>query len=229
MPFIRKICLGLGLLAAVQGAQAALITLDGDHFSVTYDDAQVGLYNQGKLSGSLDTLYFLPTTFVAVTGGAPATTQSGLQFTLNINPGYIFDGLALAENGNYILSSGGSVSASASLQAVNLDTLASDVLLLDSGALGQIGATTGWAISGGLGTQALGAAQNLQISLDNTLSSEPIQGIGLIRKTYVGFRVQTREVQVVPEPSGIALMLAGLLAALAVGGRRRMLSKPPAN
>lgn len=225
MQSIRQIILGLGLLAAANLAQAALITLDGDHFSVTYDDAQVGLYNQGQLSGSLDTVYFLPTTFVAVSGGAPVTTKSALQFTLNIDPGYVFAGLGFAENGNYILSGGGSVSAEASVQAVNLDTFASDVLLLDSGALSQIGATTGWAISGGLGTQALGAAQNLQISLDNALASEPVRGIGLIRKTYVGFRVQTREVQAVPEPSGIALMVAGLLAALAVGSRRRMLSK----
>lgn len=229
MQSIRQIVLGLGLLAAANLAQAALITLDGDHFSVTYDDALVGLYNQGQMSGSLDTVYFLPTTFVAVSGGAPVTTQSALQFTLNIDPGYVFAGLGFAENGNYILSGGGSVGAEASVQAVNLDTFTSDVLLLNSGALSQIGATTAWAISGGLGTQTLGAAQNLQISLDNVLTSEPVRGIGLIRKTYVGFRVQTREVQAVPEPSGIALMLAGLLAALAVGGRRRMLLKPAAN
>lgn len=222
MQSIRQIVLGLGLLAAANLAQAALITLDGDHFSVTYDDAQVGLYNQGQLSGSLDTVYFLPTTFVAVTGGAPATTQAVLQFTLNIDPGYSFAGLGFAENGNYFLSGGGLVRAAANLQAVNPDTLANATLALSSDdALTRIGATTSWALAGLLGPAGLDSPQTLQITLDNALTSEPSQGVGLIRKTYVGFRIETRA-NAVPEPSALALMLGGVLAAVLAGRRRRL-------
>lgn len=221
MLLLRKAFLVLGLLAVVPPSEATPIVLDGEHFSITYDDAQVGVYRQGRLSGSLDTLYFLPTTFAAVTGGAPATTQAGLQFTLSMDPGYVFDGLAFAENGSYFLTGAGRVGASASLQAVDLDTLAAMTLDLDSGALVQSGRTVSWGLTGMLGAQGLDSARALQISLDNTLRSEPVQGLGFVQGTYVGFRVQTR-VQAVPEPSGMALMLAGGLAAVATGRRFRL-------
>lgn len=218
---LRKVLVSLSLFAVANVSLAAPIMLQGDHFTFTYDDSvQAGLYKGGLLSGSLDTVYFLPTAFVAVTGGAPVTTQAGLQFTLDIDPGYVFAGLAFAENGNYFLSSGGQVGASADLQVVNLDTFASSGLVLTTGALSQTGGGTTWQLSGLVGPQGLGAAQSLQVTLDNTLTSQPVQGIGLIRKSYVGFRVQTREAQAVPEPSGLALMLAGMLAALLIGGRR---------
>ena len=219
---IKQTIIGAGLMMAAGLAQAGMISITGDHFTFSYDEAQISpLYKQALLSGSQDTVYFLPTAFTAVTGGAPATTQAGLQFTLSIDPGYVFAGLAFAENGNYFLSNGGFVGASASLQAVNLDTSATGGLALDSGkTLDHVGATTSWELAGLLGPQGLGTVQDLQVSLDNALTSAPTQGIGLIRKTYVGFRVQTREVQTVPDPSGLALILSGVLAAVLAGRRR---------
>jgi hypothetical protein len=220
---IKQTIIGAGLMMAAGLAQAGMISITGDHFTFSYDEAQVSpLYKQALLSGSQDTVYFLPTAFTAVTGGAPATTQAGLQFTLSIDPGYVFAGLAFAENGNYFLSNGGRVRASASLQAVNLDTSASGGLALNSGdALGHVGGTTSWELAGLLGPQGLGAVENLQVTLANTLTSEPVSGIGLIRKTYVGFSVHTRE-QAVPEPSGLALMLGGMFAAMLAARRRRL-------
>lgn len=220
---IKQTIIGAGLMMAAGLAQAGMISITGDHFTFRYDEAQISpLYKQALLSGSQDTVYFLPTAFTAVTGGAPATSQAGLQFTLSIDPGYVFAGLAFAENGNYFLSNGGFVGASASLQAVNLVTSATGGLALDSGkALDHAGATTSWELAGLLGPQGLGAVQDLQISLDNALTSAPTQGIGLIRKTYVGFRVHTRE-QAVPEPSGLALMLGGMFAAMLAARRRRL-------
>lgn len=223
---IRKLLLGLSLLGASNGVLAAPITLLGDHFSVTYDDAQLGLYGDGLMSGSLDTVYFLPTTFAAITGGSPVSTQSELQFTLSINPGYTFAGIKFAENGDYFLSNGGSVGASASLQALDLGTLAASDLLLGTGALNQVGGTTIWDLAGLLSPVGLGASQTLQITLDNELTSSPTQGIGFIQKTYVGFNILTQaEENTVPEPSGLALMLGGMLAAV-LAGRRRRVSAP---
>lgn len=217
----RKAFLAFGLLSVVNVAGATPIVLDGDHFSVTYDDAQVGVYRQGQLSGSLDTVYFLPTTFAAASGGAPVTRQAGLQFTLSIDPGYVFDGLAFAQNGNYFLSNAGLVDASASLQAVNLDSLVLTTLNLGSaGTLSQAGTTATWGLAGLLGPQGLDTAQLLQVSLDSTLTSGPVQGLGFIQSTYVGFRVQTRA-QAVPEPSALALVLVGALAAVTAGRRLR--------
>lgn len=219
MSLFSKAFMSLALAVLAVQAQATPIVVAGDRFSITYDDAQVGLYKPALLSGSQDTVYFLPSAFVAVANNAPASLQAGLQFTLSIDPGYVFAGLGFAESGNYILARGGSASAAANVQLLDLDTLASDGLLLDTGALGAVGGTTAWAISGALGTHTAGA-QNLQITLGDTLTSEPVGGIGLIRKSYVGFTVHTREVQAVPEPSGLALMLAGLFAAWTIGRRR---------
>lgn len=218
---LRNVFLTLGLLSVSALAQASPIVLDGDHFSITYDDAQVGVYRQGQLSGSLDTVYFLPTNFALATASPSANMQAGLQFTLTIAPGYVFDGLAFAQNGNYFLSNAGQVAASASLEARDLDTGAAATLAIDSAdALTAVGLTTGWDFGGVLGGSALDGARTLQISLDNTLTGEPVRGIGFIQSTYVGFRVQTRA-HAVPEPSGLALMLVGGLAAIAAAGRRR--------
>ena len=77
------------------------------------------------------------------------------------------------------------------------------------------------ALAGLLGPAGLDSPQTLQITLDNALTSEPSQGVGLIRKTYVGFRIETRP-NAVPEPSALALMLGGVLAAVLAGRRRRL-------
>lgn len=217
----RKILLALGLLAAVNLAEATPIVLEGDHFSVRYDDAQVGVYREGRLSGSLDSLYFLPTNFAVAAADVLASTQAGLQFTLSIDPGYAFDGLVFAQNGNYFLSDAGRVRASASLQARDPDTLAATTLVLGPpDTLTQAGVTTNWALAGLLGANGLDSARVLQVSLDNTLTSEPILGLGFIQSTYVGLHVRTRA-HAVPEPSGLALMLVGGLTAAFVGRRAR--------
>lgn len=220
---IHKTLLSLVLLAGANLSQAAPITLLGDHFTLTYDDAQAGLYGAGLVSGSLDTVYFLPTTFAAITGGSPATTQASLQFTLSINPGYTFAGIMFAENGDYFLSNGGSVGAAASLQALDPNTLVASDLLLGTGALSQVGGTTVWDLAGLLSPMGLGASQTLQVTLDNALTSSPTAGIGFIQKTYVGFSILTQaEQNTVPEPSGLALVLGGMLAAVLAGRRRRV-------
>lgn len=217
---IRKSVIGFGLVLASGFAQAGIITLAGDHFTVSYDEALVDpLYTTALLSGSQDTVYFLPTEFAAVTGGGATSTTAALQFTLTIHPGYSFAGIQFAESGDYFLSDGGFVGASASLQATSLDTLATVLLGLASPAFGVVGGSTPWALSGLLGAGGLGAPQTLTVDFENTLHAEPSSGIAFIQKTYVGFRVLT-EPNAVPEPSGLALLLGGGLAAWAVRRRR---------
>ncbi len=213
---IRKTLIGYGLVLASGFAHAGVITLNGDHFTASYDEALVDpLYKTALLSGSQDTVYFLPTAFAAVTGSGSVSTQAALQFTLTIDPGYNFVGIEFTENGDYFLSNGGLVGAAASLQATNPDTLATTLLDLTSPAFGMVGGSTPWALSGLLGPGGLGAPQTLTVDFENTLHSEPSSGIGFIQKTYVGFRVLT-EPNAVPEPSGLALLLGGGLAAWAV-------------
>lgn len=215
--------LALGLLALANVVVAAPITLTGDHFTVSYESTQTGPYNQGLLSGSQDTVYFQPTTFSALSGGSPASTQGLLQLTFTIDAGYTLAGLTFAERGDYFLFGGGSVNVAASVLAVNPANSASALLSLAPGSpLSQIGGSTPWALTGSIFPVGLDSPQTLVVNLDNTLTANAAQGsLGFIQKTYAGFQVLTRPAAV-PEPSSGLLLLAGLLAALLAGGRRRM-------
>lgn len=210
-----SILLGLGLLASASLAQAAPITLYGNGFSLSYDDAQTGLYGAGALSGSQDTFYFQPTAFSAFSAGGTVNVNAGLQFTITAASGYSIVGVQFSEWGNYFLSGGGEVSVAASLAVLDLDTL---------GGLGvgfampfnQVGGTTVWSEAGQL--SGLTPAQALAVTYDNSLGASPANGIGFIQKNYVGFHILT-EANPVPEPAGLALLAIGAAAAWA--GRRR--------
>lgn len=219
---LKKIGLGLGLLVVAHASSAALITLNADRFSVTYDDAQTGLYGQGFLSGSLDTLYFQPSAFSALSGGGPASTLASLQLSFTINPGYTFAGLNFAESGHYFLFGSGTVGVDGSLQAVNADTAASVILSLAPGVPPDVpGNSISWEATGSFGS-GLGVPQTLLITLDNELlANAPAGELSFIQKTYVGFQVvAVAEPASVPEPSSWVLLLVGMLAALLAGSRR---------
>lgn len=227
MMHFHSILLGLGLLAATSLTQAAPITVNGDHFSVTYDNAQTGLYGPGYMSGSLDTVYFQPTAFTAFSGGSPVKTSASLQFMLVIDAGYHLDGLEFSEWGNYFLSNAGMTNVAASVQVLDTDTLAVSTLALAPGSsLDQSGGSIDWALFGLIAPPS-SASQVLQVTLDNELTSAPVGGIGFIQQAYTGFKVlavadPTVPVPLpasVPEPSSWALLLVGALAA-GLAGRR---------
>ncbi|MBU1395056.1 MAG: PEP-CTERM sorting domain-containing protein [Gammaproteobacteria bacterium] len=223
LPKASKAILALGLLSLASVAQAAIIEINADHFSVTYDDAQVGPYKQGLLSGSQDTVYFQPNTLSALSSGSQAGTPAPLLLTLTIDPGYTFAGLSFTERGDYFLLGGGAVNATASVQLLNPATLDAAVLNLAPGSpFAQTLASTAWELTGSFSPLGLGAPQTLLISLDNALfASAATGGLGFIQKTYAGFQVMTQPAAV-PEPSSWALILIGLMAAMFAGmGRRR--------
>jgi hypothetical protein len=221
MSLPRKALLTLVGLVCLVSAHATPIVVNGDHFSVTYDDALAGPYKSGFLSGSQDTVYFQPNTLNALSGGTPASTAASLQLTLVIDPGYRFGGLSFTERGDYFLFGSAAVDVASSVQLVNPATSASAVLNLDPGSpLAQTMRSTPWELTGSLSPLGLDSPQTLLITLDNTLSASALNGgIGFIQKTYAGFRITTEQVAVVPEPSSWALVLAGMLAALLVGRR----------
>lgn len=215
----NSILLGLGLLASAGMAQAAPITLHGDRFSVTYDDTQTGLFGAGALSGSSDTFYFQPTAFSTFSAGGTSQASSSLQFTIAVHAGYSLAGLGLSERGGYFLSGAGAVAASASAQLLDLGTLAASSLALAPGVpLNQAGSTVNWSMSGLLAPTA-GAGDSFQVTFDSQLASSPVNGIGFIQANYTGFRVITQPA-VVPEPSSLALLMAGSVAIFGLAARR---------
>ncbi|NDP48709.1 MAG: PEP-CTERM sorting domain-containing protein [Sulfuriferula multivorans] len=222
MFLLRKAFLVLGLLSIASVAVASPIVLNGDHFTVTYESTQTGLYKQGFMAGSLDTVYFQPNTFTALSSGNQVSTQGLLNLTFTINSGYTFAGLSFTERGNYFLRNGGAVNVVASVQQENS---ASTLLNLQPGSpLASIGRSTPWELTGAVSLQNLGASQSLTISLDNTLfASSSGPGLGFIQTTYAGFQVMTRPAvppASVPEPSSVALVLIGMVAAVLIGRRR---------
>lgn len=216
---LNSILMSLGLLAAAGLAQAAPITLHGNGFSVSYDTAQTGLFGTGALSGSLDTFFFQPTTFTALSNGPEVKTSSALEFTLTVDAGYRLNGIVLTERGNYTLSTGGLVGVSAAMQLTGDDPLGAFLMLEPAAPLSQTGGTVTWQMSGLLAAP-VGTSQVFTIRLDDTLIADPTTGIGFIRKNYAGFGILAEPVSV-PEPSALALLLAGGGAALWVGRRRR--------
>lgn len=204
----------VGMLACAGSLQAAPITLAGDHFSVTYDDALVGVYNAGQISGSMNTVYFQPNTFSVFAFGTGASQQAGLDLSFTIAPGFVFTGLSFTERGDYFLSSGGTVNAAAQITATNTATLQSTVLdFAPAGPLNQVGGSTLWELTGALSSATIGAPQTFTLSLDSTLFSQPsTDGLGFIQATYVGFSIGTARVAAVPEPETNALFVGGLAA-----------------
>lgn len=222
MFLLRKAFLVLGLLSIVSVAEASPIVLAGDHFTVTYESSQTGLYKQGFMAGSLDTVYFQPNAFAALSRGSQVSTQGLLNLTFTINTGYTFAGLSFTERGDYFLRNGGAVNVMSSVQQANST---STLLSLAPGSpLSSVGRSTPWELTGAVSLLNLGAQQTLTITLDNTLfanSSGP--GLGFIQKTYAGFQVMTRPAPPpasVPEPSSVALVLIGMAAAVLIGRRR---------
>lgn len=217
---LRKAFLVLGLLSLVSVAEASPIVLAGDHFTVTYESTQTGLYKQGFMAGSLDTVYFQPNSFTAFSSGAPASTQGLLNLTFTIDSGYTFAGLSFTERGNYFLRNGGAVNVVTGVQQANS---ASPLLSLTPGSpLSSTGRSTPWEMTGAVSLPNLGAQQTLTITLDNTLfASSSGPGLGFIQTTYAGFQVMTRKAPAsVPEPSSVALVLIGMVAAILIGRRR---------
>ena len=226
MTRFRNFLLSLGLLAMAGVAQAAPMALNGDHFSVSYDDTQVGLFSTGLMSGSLDTVYFQPTTFNAFSGGAPASNSSSLQLMLNIMPGYVFTGLTFTGRGDYFLSDGGAVDVASSVQVTNQTTSASSVLNMAPGSPLSLSGSQFWEIGGAMSLLSLGLPQTILVTMNTDLLSAPVDGIGFIQNTYAGFRIETAAVPAsIPEPASWALILIGFVAATFVGMRRRVVAR----
>jgi hypothetical protein len=232
MPLIRKILLGLSLLTVVNMSFAGVITLQGDHFAVTYDDTQAGLYGAGSMSGSGGAVFFTPTQFKTASGSGPTSVSSSLTLTFTVDTGYAFGGLSYLESGDYFLLGGAVVDVAASVNAENAATQASSSLLLSPGvALDAVTSfanfhTTDWLLSGDLSLASLGAPNTLLVTLDNSLfAGTPAPGYGFIEKKFVGLSIMTEVAEPpasVPEPASWSLLLAGMLAALLAGNRRRV-------
>lgn len=227
--FRHALCL-LASLSVSPALLAAPITLLGEHFAVTYDDASTGPYGVGSLALP-NTMFFTPTGFDASTGvaGGSDTAFFSLAMRVTLEPGYALTGVVLAERGDYLLLGTGSVSATAELRVSDAVQPANLLALsLDSGnSLNLIGTPThNWTLGGMLATGSLGGANTFDVVLDNTLrAANTARGLSFIEKKFTGLQFQlarTGTPAEVPEPGSMMLVLAGCLAWMGWAWRRRL-------
>ena len=231
--------------ASVAPAHAALVTLSGTQFDLTYDTTKLGSFGAPSLVGN--TLTFTLNTFAAESlNGAGAVTKnstvSGL--VLNAKSGFQFGAFDLVEFGDYTLSGSGSfVRVQGQMRAFNtgqaLTTQTSANLVVnpltpltlndgnnhDWSASARIDASTPTALPS-LFNVINSNPSEVGLTLENRLLAytDP-SGSGFrqafIEKKFVGVGVQVTVLPAaVPLPPSAALTIAGL-AAIALLAHRR--------
>lgn len=229
------------------GAQAALVTVSGTDFDLTYDTTKLGLFGVPALAGN--NIFFTFSGFVAESlNGAGVVTQnstiSGL--VLTARNGFQFGSFDLAEFGDYRLNgSDSSVQLNGQLRAFNvassINTQTTANLALAPGTLLNLndGTLHNWAalarIDASTAPQSVppvfGAptnviqsnAREIGITIENQLTAyTDAAGSGLrqafIEKKFAGVQMT---VSPVPLPPSAALLAAGLTAAAWLVRRRR--------
>ena len=219
---VQRLLLGLfAAAAAVAPAHATLVTLSGTSVDFLIDDAQPGLAIYGGLpTVAGDSLLFFPTTFRAESlNGAGAVGANGtVSFEIRARNGGSVDlaSVTVLEAGDYFITSGsgGSVSAVAQLGATNLQ--ATNPLLSFVQDVQQTGTLTSgganaWSLATNIDfTQAWAKpTDRVRLDLQNNLLATTVlnPSDAFIQKKFNGLLV---EVQVVPLPAALPLLLAGL-------------------
>jgi len=82
---IRAACCALSLASATT-TQAALVTLDGDGFSVRYDDATIGAFGAPTLAGDRKTILFSPSRFEVHSSGTQGLVDGRAAIAFDIVP-----------------------------------------------------------------------------------------------------------------------------------------------
>lgn len=230
--FAAKKLLFVLALASMGHAQAAPVTLDGASFSVTYDDALVGLFGMPTLSGN--TLFFTPTSFKAVSsngaGVSLASQTSNFDFLLKPSANLRLSSVDLSESGDYLMMGQNSFvnalgqmrvrnNANPSMEIVSSIAPATPLSLKD-------GINHNWAASANADLN--GAAWNdvgsARVTLENILlaytQADTGPQLAFVEKKYAGI---TFNVSPVPEASTWSMMLlgVGMLGYLSLRRRNR--------
>lgn len=240
----RSCAVVLGLVASLlPGAQAALITVTGSFFDLTYDDTKLGLFGTPSVSGN--NIFFTFSGFAAQSlNGQGVVTQnstvSGL--VLTARDGFSFGGFNLSEFGDYKLSgANSSVSVSGQLRAFdiaapiltqtasNLQLVPGTNLNLNDGGLHNWAATA--VIDGntpslfGLTTNLLaGRPTQVGLAVENLLTAYTEQQDSGLKQAFIEKKFAGTGVQVTVAPVPLPLPSTLMLVALGAGWfvRRRL-------
>lgn len=225
MSTFNKILFAFMMIAFSGSSNAALITVNGNDVSFTYDDSLVGLFGTPSVSGN--SLIFAPTNFSAssTTSSPFDFTNSSFAVTINSLDNYI-NNVSLVESGNYIKIGGSAdVVALGTLTTTDLTNTLTSVSNITPTAV--LFSTT--AFPNPVGNWEAKANENLLNSfsvlanINNILGTQKLQtsDYALINKLSVSLTATT--VSAVPLPQAIWLFGGGLMALLSVAKRKKLL------
>lgn len=227
---LKKSFVGVVLFGAVCSVQAAPVTLTGSNFSVTYDDALLGLFGTPSLSGN--TLFFTPTNFQALSengAGIDLVKQTAnFDFFLAPDSNTRFDTVKLSEAGDYLQFGGESFAdvrgqirvrdvANPAQENVSFISPSAPLDIAD-------GSNHDW--SANTSTDLSGTewkdTRAVRVTLENILLAYSQPGTGpqlsFVEKKFAGINVA---VAPIPEPSTWLMMLGGMGVLGFIAVRRR--------
>lgn len=224
MKHANKVIAGAFLLSqAFSGAAlAASVTLAGDNFDFTFDDAMLGLFGPATVAD--DTIYFTPVDFQAesLNGAGYALSNDAANIQITAHSGLSFSNIALIEQGDYLLlGSGSTADVSGKLWvrdvAAPLTQLTADIQT--TGPLDQQGpALNSWTANASADLSSWTGTQSVNVTVRDILLASTSAGasVASVDKAFVGLTVTP-----VPEAETYAMMLAGLgLVGWRIGRRR---------
>lgn len=200
----------------VSSANAVSVTLNGDNFDVTYDDALLGLYGTPQISNNV--LFFTPTNFSSTSqnGEGISITNSTINLTLQPKNGYGFSSFNYEERGDYLLlGNETTVRLAGQIRVRHVD----DVLAESNGffepfeSLQEQG-NHNWSatsfIDGATGDWVPGESAVI-LTIENILlaSTESLGELAFIEKKFVAAEI---ELVPVPLPGTFVLLLSSILS-----------------
>ncbi|CAN5827997.1 hypothetical protein BH11PSE8_BH11PSE8_11750 [soil metagenome] len=217
-------------LSAAPIASAAMQTVTGTNFDLSFDDALLGNFGAINLVGN--NIIFTPSDFKAISlnGEGTKITASTVQLILMTHAGFDIGSIKLLERGDYkLVGAGSSVSVEGQIRAFGLADPFTEIndFITTTAPLTTMGALTNWSSKANLSFDAASGIKQekgVQLTLENILTANTLAGSmnteAFIEKKFAGAGV-TLEVSPVPEPETYALMLAGLGVVGMVANRRR--------
>ena len=215
------------LVLASSTANAALVTINGDNVSFTYDDSS--LYGTANVVG--DAIFFFPTAFRAEsTNGSPSIDSISETLSIEVNaitPGFNMSTMLISEDGDYrVDGTGASVTANGLFRATSLTTLCGlppcqDTTLFDAGVLAPT--ATGiaqWSMGGSINladTPGWGSDTSINLTIENNLSATTLASgeIAWIEKKF------SVTIPGVPIPAAVWLFGSGLLGLVGIARRKK--------
>lgn len=228
---LKRSVVAASLAALASGASAALVTVHGTDFRITYDDTKLGLYSAPTLIGNI--ISFSPTDYKAESlNGNPSTLvdleAQSINLTITLHDLTRINSITMSEGGNYVKhGSLSGVGVSGKTQAWDLaqpsgtliDTpiaLTAPLSITNAGVPNPDFTAHPW--SGGTFTDLSGATysatkvmsysiQNLLYAFTAPFGTDPdLLRTAFVEKTFISLAV---DVSPIPEPEVWAMMLVG--------------------